>query len=171
MNRFIRRLVGLLRGEAGFTYLESVMATAITALVLGTIVVTLYQFNVLTRRQGDSLTVNQQMENLATMLNHDVVSAREGAVASGGTQLTLQVVRHEFNQTAEPVTTTIVYALSGADVARTADGVTQRVARYVSSADFGPDGPLPATVRMTLTSSLREESVPAVMTFERRPAN
>jgi len=163
----------LLRSEQGMTYLESMLSMAITALVLGTVVITLYQFNVVTRRQSDTLSTSQQMDNLATILNHDVVSATEGAVSGDGTVLTLSKVKHEFNSTAPPITTTVQYSLAGSSLERLASGNTQNVARLVRSVDFGPDGILDRTVVVTVTTGITRgqelESMSTVLQFERRP--
>ncbi|MBC7236681.1 MAG: hypothetical protein H5T69_12650 [Chloroflexi bacterium] len=160
------------RGEEGFTFLESILSTAIAALVLGAVVVTIFQFNMLTRRQSAALSVNQQMSNLAVMLNHDVVSAKEAAVGSGGQELTLQLVSYAFNQVGEPVTTTITYEYVSTEQAlmRTVgSGAPQTVARHIQDLRFGLN-PVSGTVQVTVTAQIREESLPMVLTFERRPA-
>lgn len=170
MRRVIWRL---LQEERGMTYLESMLSMAITAIVLGTVVMTIYQFNVVTRMQGDTLSTSQQMDNLATILNHDVVSATEGSVSGDGTVLTLSKVKHEFNSTADPITSTVQYSLSGRNLARQEGGDTQNVARLVHTVDFGPDGPLSRTVVVTVTTGITRgqeiESMSTVLQFERRP--
>jgi hypothetical protein len=162
------RLARLGLDETAFTLLETLLSMAITTLVLGAIVVIIYQFNTLTRRQSDAMLVSQQMGNLSTVLSKDVVSAREGVVSEDGAQFTLYLVRYDFGQDTDPITMTVVYQQSGTELWRTEGEATRRVARYVDTVDFGPAGPLPATVQVTITTALREESLPSVLRFERR---
>jgi type II secretory pathway pseudopilin PulG len=170
------RLAHLEQGEAAFTLLETILSMAITSLVLGTVVVTLYQFNTLTRRQSDVMLMSQQMSNLATVLSRDVISAREGQVSEDGSVLTLQVVDYpsdgDGNPTFAPVTTTITYTFTDAsgELWRAKDDEPmRRVARYVEDVDLGPsDVPLPVTVQVTITTSVGEESLPTVLRYERR---
>jgi type II secretory pathway component PulJ len=164
------RLAHLGQGEAAITLLETILGMAITSLVLSAVVVTLYQFNTLTRRQNDVMLMSQQMSNLATVLSRDVISAREGVVSEDGTRLTLTLVEYDFGQDTEPVTTTITYTRESGTLWRVEDGEpARRMARYVDAVDFGPDGPLPITTQVTITTALRQESLPTVLRYERRP--
>ncbi len=164
------RLAHLGQDESAFTLLETILSMAITSLVLGAVVVTIYQFNTLTRRQSDAMLISQQMGNLATVLSQDVVSAREGVVSEYGTRLTLTLVKYDFGADTEPITTTVVYEHIGSELWRgIVGGAERRVARYVDAVDFGPDGPLPITVQVTIATGLRQESLPTVLRYERRP--
>jgi prepilin-type N-terminal cleavage/methylation domain-containing protein len=164
----------LLRGQGGFTLVESLLATAIGALVMGAVVMTLYQFNTLPRLHQDSLTVNHQLQSVGTVLNRDVVSAAGGVVvgAAGATTqtLTLQIPSYAFGELTDPVTHTVVYTYSAADgtLVRQDDAGAVTVGRQISAVDFGPEGEIAATYALTITSTIRDQTRVMPLTLHRR---
>jgi prepilin-type N-terminal cleavage/methylation domain-containing protein len=166
-----RMLLGT--GQNGFTLVETMISTAITALLLGALVVMLYQFNNLTRLQQDSLTLSQQLQTAGVLLNRDVVGASEGTF--DGTTLTLNIPSYPFGQTGSAQVTTVTYSLVGGNLVRTTSGAggssSVTVARHISSWQIEPlQGTLiSTTVRITLTSALaRRGSRSMTLTITRR---
>ena len=159
-----------IKGERGFTLLEMGMSTAIGALITGVLVMALYQFNNLTRVHQNILTLSQQMQSAASMLNHDVVSAASGVVS--GETLTLQVPAIIFGSET-PITKTITYDFAPAKGTLTrGDGSTAVIiARDLSDVDFGPEGAISSIVMITVTADLRGESETTTLLFKRRPAD
>lgn len=158
----------LLPGDGGFTLVETVIATAIAALLLGTLGVSIYQLNVVTRMHSGALTANQQVQTAATLLNRDVVSAASGAVGADGT-LTLYVPSYAFGELTAPVTHTVSYAMDGQNLVRTDDQGSMVVARHVSDVNFGAPGPIGTTVKVTIVVATGGQQRPATLHFYRRP--
>lgn len=155
----------------GFTFLESMLSTAISALCLGAVLVAIFQINSLTCQQQDSLTLSQQLQNVATLLNHDVVSAASGMVSTES--LTLQIPTYTFGQPAtDPVTRTVVYTCSGPasekTMTRDDGGGSTTIARHLESVDFGSWG---NTLQITVTAVIRDQSCSTTLTFDRRPSD
>ena len=156
--------------EAGFTLIETMMATAIGALVLGAVVAMLYQFNSLTTLYQDSLTLNHQIQSAAAALNRDVVSAASGTVEAH--RLTLQIPWYEFGKMITS-TDTITYTHVTDDHVLTRDEGSGGliVARHVDSVDFGPSGSISTTLQVTITVTIpiRVRRQTATLEFHRRP--
>ena len=92
-------------GETGLTFVEFLIATAISTAVLVIAGGAFSQINILTRLQQDRLTLNEQVQKATALLGHDVVSAAEGTVISD--TLTLAVPVHTFGVAVYPITKTI----------------------------------------------------------------
>lgn len=164
----MRRRGGLARDERGFTLVETVMATALAALLMSTLGMAIHQFSGVTRLHSSVLTVNQQVQTAATLLRRDVVSAAAGVVGEGDT-LTLHVPTYPFGEPTEPLTHTVAYALVGGDLVRTdAQGATV-VARHVRAVDWGAPGPVGATVVVTMVVASEGREHSATLQFHRRP--
>jgi len=97
----------------GFTLVEMVLATAIGALVVGALVVSLYQVSEVTRGFQDTLDASGQIQAVANVLNHDAMAACSSQAATG--HLTLYVPEHTFGVASEPITHTITYQFSATD--------------------------------------------------------
>lgn len=158
----------LARGDEGFTLVETVMATAIAALLLGTLGTAIFQFSTIMRLHSASLTVNQQVQSAAAMLNRDVVGAADGVVGADGA-LTLYVPAYSFGEQSAPITHTVSYIVDGQNLVRSDDAGSMVVARHVTAIDFGDPGPVGPTVEVTVavTSGGREHST--TLQFHRRP--
>ncbi|MCD6519404.1 MAG: prepilin-type N-terminal cleavage/methylation domain-containing protein [Anaerolineae bacterium] len=160
--------------EEGFTFVESMLATAIGAILISTVVVLLFQFNSLTRLQQDSMVLNHQLQDMATALGNDITSAITGTVENEAQSktLSLQIPTYTFGQATDPVTRTVVYTYSEPQktLLRTEGSNSMTIARYISSLDFGPSGPVGEKVCITVTVSLRGQSRSTAFEFYRRPS-
>jgi len=154
--------------QAGFTLVELMVALCISALVLSGLGMALYQFNSVTRLHQDTLLLNQQIQNAATVLNRDVVGASGGTVA--GDSLSLGIPTYTFGQVTDPITETITYSLESDTLKRNDGSQTMVVARYIAGADFGPPGPISTTLSITLTGTVHGETRQTVLSFNRRPS-
>jgi len=164
----MRPSTGPVHGDEGFTLVETVMATAIAALLLGVLGVAIYQFNAVTRMHSASLTANQQIQTAATLLNRDVVGAASGVV-SADDALTLYVPSYAFGELIDPVTYTISYAMDGETLVRTDDQGSMVVARHISDVSFGDPGPIGPTVEVTVCVSADGQQRSSTLQFHRRP--
>ncbi len=159
---------GLGHGDEGFTLVETVMATAIAALLLSTLGVAIYQFSAVTRLHSSALTVSQQVQTAAIMLNRDVVGAASGVVGADDT-LTLYVPSYAFGELTDPITHTISYAMDGQNLVRSDDQGDVVVARHVSDVSFGDPGPVGPTVQVTVLVASEGRQHSATLQFHRRP--
>lgn len=143
------RYLRSLRGQQGFSFLESLISLAIGGMVVSAIVAALFQINVLTRTQQDTLTVQTQIQNALAMLNHDLVSATEGAVILGdeSTQLVITQPEFIFGEEGDPVNTVITYTFASGILTRSADDQQVVVARELQSVDLGRPAPCPKPCR------------------------
>lgn len=177
MRHHLRRLI---RDERGLTFPEAMMGTAISALVMGVLVISLYQFGTLTRLQRQSLDVNENIQNVSSALNRDIVSATSGTVQND--VLTLLVPKHTFGESASAVTTTVVYSPTvdpddgnRYQLWRIVGQDTTVIARQIDSIGFGDPGEIGTVVTVTLSAPAPGaedlSSRTTVMAFSRRPAD
>jgi prepilin-type N-terminal cleavage/methylation domain-containing protein len=165
----MRRLRSL-RGQAGFTFLESLLSLAIGGLIISGIISVLFQINVLTRTQQDTLTVQTQIQNALSMLNHDLVSASQGTVTLGdeGAQLVITQPEYTFGEEGDPVSTVVTYTFASGILTRASGGQELVVARALQSVDLGAAGALPQTVQITLLAQVRDRSYSRTLVVDRR---
>lgn len=169
------------QGQRGFTLVELLLAVSIGAIITGVAVMAIWQFANLTRRHEQALTVSGQLQQAATVLNRDVVSAASGQVSedASGEQMVLQVPRipdGSFGTLADPMTSTITYTYSIANETLSREshddeeGETNSrvVASYVDDVDFGPAGAVSTTVRITLSVTRGDSSGQTVLDLHRR---
>jgi len=155
------------------------MGSAISALVMGVLVISLYQFGTLTRIQRQSLDVNENIQNVSAALNRDVVCATSGTVQNGA--LTLLVPKHTFGETGSAVTTTVVYSTTvdpddanRYQLRRIVGQDTTVIARQIDNISFGDAGAIGSVLTVTLNAPAPGEGTPSrqtVMAFTRRPSD
>jgi hypothetical protein len=177
--RVISDLRRLFADERGLTFPEAMMGSAISALVMGVLVISLYQFGTLTRLQRQSLDVNEQIQAVASMLNRDVVSATSGTVQNGA--LALSIPEYTFAQSGSAVTTTVVYSLvtdpedtDRYQLRRTVGQDMTVIARQIDGISFGDAGDIGSTLTVTLSAPAPGNdgaSRNTVMSFHRRPCD
>ena len=136
------------RCEGGFTLVEMALVLAISGILLGALVISIYQFSHLTRLHRDSLSAGAQVQLVATTLNRDVISAASGQVTVDGddTALSLYILRipeSSFGEPTPPAPQWITYTYTaGADadgvLLRAEGGSSRIVASHVQALSFGP---------------------------------
>lgn len=166
--------------DGGFTLVETTMAMAISAILLGTLVIAIYQLSHLTRVHQDSLNVGGQIQTAATVLNRDVISAAGGSVSVDGDDavLVLQVLRiptASFGQPTPPAAQTITYTYTaGANasgVLLRSDGGTSRiVASHIEALSFGPSRTITSLVPITISVAIGDQQQSSSFLFQRRPS-
>ena len=175
-----------LQNQRGFTLVETVLAVAISAIIMSGLAMMLFQFYDLSRRQQDSLTLNHQLQSAATLLNRDVVGAADVVYQAdaGNKSLYLSVPQLEttgdFGQDVPLITHTVVYNYDAAASTLNRDDLDDAlgsvtIARQVSALEWTPG--ISNTVEMTIsvsTASVRGGE-PATrtteLTFYRRPSD
>jgi type II secretory pathway pseudopilin PulG len=164
------RRFAFLRGQGGFTFLESLLSMAIGGLIIGGIVAGIYQISTLTRTQQDTLTVHTQIQNALAMLNHDLVSATDGVVTLDGvTQLVVTQPTYTFGVDEAVTNKVITYTFASGNLTRAEDGQQIVVARNLQSVELPPAGALPKTVEITLLAQVRERLYSRTLVVDRRP--
>jgi len=156
-------------GEMGISLVEILIVGAISAVVIAVAGTALFQFNRLTRLQQDALTLDHQLQKAGALFGHDVIAAAAGTVA--GNTLTLTVPVHTFGLAQDATPLTITYSVEDGTLVRDDGSDRLVVARYLDRVDFGADGETGATLTLTLTVTLREESRTATWAFSRRPSD
>lgn len=156
--------------ENGFTLIEMLISVGIGAVMLSVLIMVLWQVNVSSRTFGDSSNADHQLQGAATWLNRDAISAHSGNIGAG--TLTLYVPSYSAGNT-EPVTTTVGYSLVAGNLVRTSQhpgaSSSMVVARNIESIDFGPaSSALPATISVTVTATVRDETRSTALSFYRR---
>ena len=171
----MKRIRAHSRGESGLTLIEFLMAMGISSLILGALGMIVIQFSNLTRIQRASLTMDHELQNAATLLNGDAVSAIAGTVTVGAptSTLVLYIPTYTFGQVGAPVTQTVTYTHSTSEggLIRVDDSGPMTIARHIDSMDFGPAGPISITMRIALTTTIGDRSRNMAFTISRRPAH
>jgi Tfp pilus assembly protein PilW len=165
---------------------ETMLALAISAIVMSGLAIMLYQFYSVTRQQQDSLTLNHQLQSAAALLNRDVVGAAAVAFQSDEADkaLLLSVPQlasmDDFGQEAALITHTVAYSYSASLSTLSRDDLDDAtgpviVARQVSALAWTPG--ISNTVELTVTVSTASvrQGEPASrttrLTFYRRPSD
>ena len=164
--------------ESGCTPVELVLGLAIGALSTGVVVVSLWQFNRITHLHQESLGISHEMQQAASMLNRDVVSAAvltpTGSItATNGLTLELEVRTVEFGQ---PATDTfdlhfITYTYSADDheLVRTDSNGSYVIAEQVTDLAF-EHVTSTSTLWVTMTVAGREQSQTTTIELLQRPS-
>jgi len=156
--------------ERGMTLVEILVALAITGLITGTLVTGIYQIYQVTGWGSNQMRVQHDLQNAATWVNRDVVSASSADVS--GSQMVLTIPYFPsgtFTYTAD--IRTITYTHSAADRALTRDsGVsTVTVARHIVSNPFPPTDTITSTITITLISQAGVVTGSATLHLDMRP--
>ena len=156
----------MIRDERGITLVELLAVLAITGLIVGILATVIYQIFDITGWGNSTLVVQHDLQNAATWLNRDVLTASRAEVISGS-QMILTVPY--YNAAAgDFLTNTITYTLSGEELLREdASGSTLVLARYVdpSRFSFSPTDIVTAPNTITVTLASKEGDVPGSGTF------
>ncbi|MEA3459161.1 MAG: prepilin-type N-terminal cleavage/methylation domain-containing protein, partial [Chloroflexota bacterium] len=138
-----------MKDERGMTLVEILVALAITALITGILVTAIYQIYQVTGWGNNEMRVQHDLQNAATWLNRDVVSASSAEVT--GSQMVLTI---PYFSAGDISTRTITYTHPVAGGVLTRDSVTSTVtvARHVDSVAFSATGTVTSTITITITS-------------------
>jgi Tfp pilus assembly protein PilW len=161
----------MIRDERGTSLTELLLVLAISGVIISALVMAIYQVSSVVSRGNSELGVQHDLQNAATWLNRDVLTASGASVDSpedGVYRLTLEV---PCLSTKAEVTTTIyhityTYSEETGDLTRDSGDSSLTVARHLSANPFPPPGTVidaPDSVTVTLRS--REGNVSGEGTF------
>jgi len=157
-------------GQRGFTLIEMLIAISIGALVISIIGMALYQISSLSIKGKDELLVQHQLQNVASWLHRDVVTA--SSIVVNGAAITLTIPYYEFGEDQETQYRNISYTFSDSDgtLTRSSEGQSEIVGRYIDSINFGASGTVTDTLTVTMTVEIRNSRRTSVLTLDLRPA-
>lgn len=161
----------MIKDERGIAIVEILVALVIAGLITGTLVTAIYQIYQVTGWGNNELRVQHNLQNAATWLNRDVVSASSAEV--NGSQMVLTIPYYpsgSFIYT--PTIRTITYTFSAAERILARDSVTSTVtvARYIVSNPFpSPAGTITSTITITLASQAGDVTRSATLHLDMRP--
>jgi len=127
----------MMKSERGFTLVELLIVIAITGVVVSVLGTVIFQLTTVSEHGNARLTALHELQNASYWFNSD---GQKSVTASGGATLTLTL----------PTAQTITYALSGTNLQRTADAVTNTLAQNISSVSFSVSG---RSITMDITSA------------------
>ena len=155
----------MIRDERGITLVELLVALAITGLITGILVTAIYQIYQITGWGNNELVVQHDLQNAATWLNRDVLTASRAEVS--GSQMVLKVPY--FAGTI--LTRTITYTLAAdGTLTRDSGDSTVTVARRVDSVAFSATGMVTSSITITITSQAGDVNSRATLHLDMRPS-
>jgi len=155
--------------ERGVTLVEILVALAITALITGTLVTGIYQIYQVTGWGNNQMRVQHDLQNAATWLNRDVVSASSAHIASASQMtLTLPYVGSIITDTVSRVIT-YTFSITDSTLTRDSDDSTLIVARHVNSFVPSPTGTVTSVITITITSQAGVVTGSATLHLDMRP--
>ena len=150
--------------ERGMTLAELLLALAITGLIMSTLVTAIYQIYHVTGWGGNQMRVQHDLQNAATWLNRDVVSASRADVS--GSQMVLTI---PYLSTGTILTRTITYTHSAPHLIRDSGVSTVTVASHVGSVAFSPTGKVTSAITITITSWASNVTQSTTLHLDMRP--
>jgi len=152
-----------MKDERGMTLVESLVALAIAGLITGILVTAIYLIYEVTGWGNSQLSVQHDLQNAATWLNRDVLTASKANITQevSGSQVTLTIPYSITDTTI--LTHTITYEYSPETGNLTRDSVI--IARYVNSEPFSQTGVITAPNVVPVTLHSEKGDVPGSGTF------
>jgi len=160
----------MIRDESAMTLVEILVALAIAGLITGTLVTAIYQIYQVTGWGSNQMRVQHDLQNAATWLNRDVVSASSADVSDS--QMVLTIPYYPSGSSIyTPTIRTITYTFSAAERILARDSVTSTVtvARHVEDVAFSGTGTVTSTITITLTSQAGVVTGSATLQLDMRP--
>jgi hypothetical protein len=158
--------------------IEVLLASAIGAMVMGALVMALYQVSEVSRGYQDIMDTSQQLQAAAALLSRDAVSAAAASSSVEPATLTLQIPTFVdfYGQVGDPVTQTIRYDYKSDDgtLVRTLVGAPSSslvVARRLTGVTFSTSDTIDGSGIITAAVTAEEHGRQAQTTlvFQRRP--
>ena len=152
----------MMKDERGMTLTEILVALAISGLITGILVTVIYQIYQITTWGNNELRVQHDLQNAATWLNRDVVSASEAEVIDSRMVLTIPT------SIIDTINITYTYSEAEGTLTRDSGGSSLIIARRVDSVDFSAAGPVTSTITITLSSQAGDVTGSATLHLDMR---
>ena len=153
----------MIRDERGVTLVEILVALAITGLITGTLVTAIYQIYQVTGWGSNQMRVQHDLQNAATWLNRDVVSASEAEIIGSRMVLTIPT------SIIDTINITYTYSEAEGTLSRDSGGSSLIIARRVDSVDFSATGTVTSVITITITSRASDVTQSATLQLDMRP--
>ncbi len=155
-----------LRGQRGFTLVETLLAIGIAAVITGTLATAAFQIFDKSARGQTVLRALQDIQNAGRWIYRD----GERAATTDLVDAAPPVDSMSLSWTDDGQPHTATYSLSGTELIRDHNSTLTTVARYISAADFSISNRL-ITVDLTSTPDGSGVSKPITYSVWLRPAN
>jgi len=118
--------------QRGITLVETLLATAIAAVIVGLLGSTIFLFMRSTEQGNKHLMAYQDLQNAGHWITRDGMAAQTTSLVNGAAPVTSMTL----SWTDGGQSNTVTYSLSGDDLRRDYNGTAMTVARNVSSVGF-----------------------------------
>jgi len=166
----------MISDERGMTLVEILVAVAITALITGTLVTAIYQIYQVTGWGNNEMRVQHDLQNAATWLNRDVVSASSAEVSGspgGDSQMVLTIPYFITDTTTLTRTITYTYTYDPVDghgdLVRISGSSKVTVARHIGYIAFSATDTVTSAITITITSQAGDVTGSATLHLDMRP--
>ena len=122
----------IISDRRGMTLVEVIIATSITAMIVGLLGTSLFMFTKVTGQGNAKLATFQDMQNAGQWITRDGISAQTTSLVEGAAP----VASMTLNWSDGGQSNTVIYFLSGNLLKRSYNGTAMTVARNVSSVGF-----------------------------------
>ena len=153
----------MIRDEGGMTLVEILVVLAITGLITGILVTVIYQIYQITGWGNNELVVQHDLQNAATWLNRDVISASEAEVISSRMVLTIPT------SIIDTINITYTYSEAEGTLSRDSGASSLIIARHVDSVDFSATDTVTSAIIITITSRASDVTQSATLYLDLRP--
>jgi prepilin-type N-terminal cleavage/methylation domain-containing protein len=157
----------MIKDERGITLIELLVVLAIAGLITGTLVMAIYLIYQVIGRSSNELGVQHDLQNAATWLNRDVLSASRAEVS--GSRMVLEI---PYFAGTSFLTRTITYTLAAdGTLTRDSGDCTLIIARHIDSDPFPSVGTIlaPSVVTVTLRSKKGDVAGSGTFALKMRP--
>jgi len=152
----------MMKDERGMTLTELLVVLAITGLITGILVTALYQIYQITTWGNNELVVQHDLQNAATWLNRDVVSASEAEIIGSRMVLTIPT------SIIDTINITYTYSEAEGTLTRDSGGSSLIIARRVDSVDFSATDTVTSAIIITITSRASDVTQSAALQLDMR---